>query len=209
MLHAHDIRDFLYEAAPRDRWLALADIYALVESRHDLDSEDLRPVSDRHPQPRWKRNVRAVLQDIKNRDVEWERPAKYRFPSQADELGRGEIDAAALADELIGLEGAKRARLVVHRAREKRLRARKIEQARRSGGGRLRCEVDRCGFDFQAVYGYLGRDYAQVHHLLPLSDRDDAAPTSLADLAVVCANCHAMIHLGGDNRPLATLIPVR
>jgi hypothetical protein len=29
----------------------------------------------------------------------------------------------------------------------------------------------------------------------------------LKDLAVVCANCHVMIHMGGKCRPLAGLIP--
>jgi predicted HNH restriction endonuclease len=31
----------------------------------------------------------------------------------------------------------------------------------------------------------------------------------LADLAVVCANCHVMVHLGGGSRALETLIPGR
>ena len=29
----------------------------------------------------------------------------------------------------------------------------------------------------------------------------------LKDLAVVCANCHAMIHIGGKCRPLAVVNP--
>ena len=82
MLHLPDIRKFLYEAAPRDLWLDLDELYSLVASGHEFDSEDLRPVTDQHPEPRWKRNVRAVLQDIKKRDVEWEKPARYRFKSR-------------------------------------------------------------------------------------------------------------------------------
>ena len=67
--------------------------------------------------------------------------------------------------------------------------------------------VSKCGFDFEAVYGELGRDYAQVHHLKPLADRTKPSQTKLDDLAVVCANCHAMIHRGGKCRPLDKLIP--
>jgi predicted HNH restriction endonuclease len=40
-----------------------------------------------------------------------------------------------------------------------------------------------------------------------LSARDKDEPTALVDLAVVCANCHAMIHRGGKNRKLSRLIP--
>ena len=51
------------------------------------------------------------------------------------------------------------------------------------------------------------RHYAQVHHLQPLSDRTMPGKTSLDDLAVVCANCHVMIHRGGNCRALTNLIP--
>jgi len=56
-----------------------------------------------------------------------------------------------------------------------------------------------CGFDFEAAYGALGHHYIECHHLNPLSERPeeeqlDGATTSLEDLAVVCANCHRMLH---------------
>jgi predicted HNH restriction endonuclease len=66
--------------------------------------------------------------------------------------------------------------------------------------------VPRCGFDFERAYGELGRGYAHVHHKRPLSERDGDEVTRLEDLAVVCANCHAMIHLGNQCRPLDALI---
>ena len=82
MLHLHDIRRILHESAPRDRWLDLDEIYALVASGREFDVEDLRPVTDRYREPRWKRNVRAVLQELKKHDIEWEKPARYRFGSR-------------------------------------------------------------------------------------------------------------------------------
>jgi predicted HNH restriction endonuclease len=66
----------------------------------------------------------------------------------------------------------------------------------------LACEVPGCQFDFQESYGKLGENYAQVHHIRPLADREGISTTRVIDLRVVCANCHAMIHLGGKSRSL-------
>jgi 5-methylcytosine-specific restriction protein A len=54
-----------------------------------------------------------------------------------------------------------------------------------------------CGFDFEAVYGELGRSFIEAHHLTPLADlpEDEPAPQDpQKDFAVLCANCHRMIH---------------
>jgi hypothetical protein len=115
--------------------------------------------------------------------------------------------APELDEEVSLLEGAQRQRLVVHRHREQVLRVKKIGQALAANEGRLACEVPGCGFDFFAVYGELGRKYAHVHHLLPLGSREQPSRTSLSHLAIVCANCHAMIHRGGECRPINDLIP--
>lgn len=64
----------------------------------------------------------------------------------------------------------------------------------RTGG--MACSV--CRFDFEAAYGDVGHDFAEVHHLKPLSLRDPAAEhTHVSELAVVCANCHRMLHRDG------------
>jgi hypothetical protein len=57
--------------------------------------------------------------------------------------------------------------------------------------GRLSCEV--CGFDFSERYGPLGDGFIECHHTTGLADGGERETTT-ADLAVVCANCHRMIH---------------
>lgn len=105
------------------------------------------------------------------------------------------------------MEGEEWEAVVRHREREQRLRAAKIAAAiAASRDGRLRCEVPKCEFDFEAVYGSTGAGYAHVHHLRPLASLVAPERTRLADLAVVCANCHAMIHRFGASRPLKGLI---
>jgi predicted HNH restriction endonuclease len=104
-------------------------------------------------------------------------------------------------------EGRIQKRLSVHRSRERSLRAAKLAAAiAKSPDGHLRCEVPGCGFDFEAVYGKLGAGFAEVHHLRPLAQMDGPVETTLGDLAVVCANCHRMIHLGGECRKMTGLV---
>jgi hypothetical protein len=56
-----------------------------------------------------------------------------------------------------------------------------------------------CAFDFVKKYGNLGRGYAECHHLSPLSERPPSQwtktiTTNVDEVAVLCANCHRMIH---------------
>lgn len=58
--------------------------------------------------------------------------------------------------------------------------------------GCLVCEV--CGFDFFQTFGERGREFIECHHTLPVSVLGEHGKTSLSELALVCANCHRMIH---------------
>jgi 5-methylcytosine-specific restriction enzyme A len=150
-------------------------------------------------------------------DVYWHTPASgieigvaagaelnARWLAYAD----GTAASKAVEDDAVrALEGEERLVMVLHRSRERALREAKLATARREApDGRLRCEVPGCGFDFHERYGAIGEGYAQVHHLQPLADLDGPKEMTLADLAVVCANCHAMIHRGGRCSPLIELI---
>ncbi len=58
--------------------------------------------------------------------------------------------------------------------------------------GKLDCEV--CGFDFYEIYGELGKGFMECHHRKPLHEIQEETMTSLNDLALVCSNCHRMLH---------------
>lgn len=112
------------------------------------------------------------------------------------------------AEDDEGHEGDVKQRLVKHRRRESRMRNQKITDVLHKNNDRLICEVPNCGFDFHAKYKELGTGFAEVHHNKPLSEAPrKGRVVRLADLAIVCANCHRMIHRGGQCRPLANLIP--
>ncbi len=84
-------------------------------------------------------------------------------------------------------------RVVSHIRRErnpKLVKAKKDEVLKKFG--KLCCEV--CDFDFAAKYGELGNEFCEAHHLKQLSKIDGKVKTKLEDLAIVCSNCHRIIH---------------
>jgi 5-methylcytosine-specific restriction protein A len=91
-------------------------------------------------------------------------------------------------------EGVEEGRLLYrqHRTYERDhglVKRKKADTARR--GAPLACEV--CGFDFEQAWGDLGRDFIECHHRVPLS-QGGPTTTKLSDLALVCPNCHRMLH---------------
>lgn len=77
-----------------------------------------------------------------------------------------------------------------HVARERS--ARLVRLRKQQARGDLRCQA--CGFDFAAVYGPLGEGYIECHHVRPVSELRAGETTRVQDLALVCANCHRMLH---------------
>ena len=65
---------------PRGRWVELGEIYRIVESNLSLDREDFEWQSPSSDIPKWKRNVRNVLQHRKRTgEIEWDGQARYRI----------------------------------------------------------------------------------------------------------------------------------
>jgi 5-methylcytosine-specific restriction protein A len=56
----------------------------------------------------------------------------------------------------------------------------------------LACEA--CGFDFAAHYGDRGRGFIECHHTMPIATLAEGHKTHINHLALVCANCHRIIH---------------
>jgi len=58
--------------------------------------------------------------------------------------------------------------------------------------GRLQCEA--CSFDFAEAYGPIGDGIIDIHHTKPVHTLKPGETTKLAELALLCANCHRIIH---------------
>jgi 5-methylcytosine-specific restriction protein A len=127
---------------------------------------------------------RALLNSIAEEIIEISNDSKKR-----EEILSVEEDEQTWYDSVV--EGSILYKL--HKLRERSLKivARKKKQALDTFG-KLACEV--CEFDFFMRYGELGADFIECHHRRPLSSLKAASITSLEDLALVCANCHRMLH---------------
>lgn len=96
-------------------------------------------------------------------------------------------------DDTEAPEGRILTRIHLSRERNRHLAAKKKAVVFDSAGT-LICEV--CGFDFGQRYGSLGKGFMECHHTIPLSTLAPGSRTRLEDLALVCANCHRMLHRG-------------
>jgi len=82
----------------------------------------------------------------------------------------------------------------VHTVRERnttivRLKKEKFQDENR---GLLFCEA--CDFDFADRYPRHGDGYIECRHIKPLSELRPGEETTPDDLALLCSNCHRMVH---------------
>jgi hypothetical protein len=66
------------------------------------------------------------------------------------------------------------------------------KKLRMKADSKLHCEV--CDFSFVETYGDVGLGFIEAHHLVPLAKVLGRRHTRVADMALVCSNCHRMLH---------------
>ena len=119
------------------------------------------------------------------------------------------LEVREMTDELMHLHSAtlvETRQYRLHRRIERNPLAARL--AKRMLGTCCQC----CKFDFEAAYGVLGAGYIEAHHLKPLSELTEGQVVRYdvaTDFAVLCANCHRMIHRQSDPADLAGLREAR
>ena len=91
-------------------------------------------------------------------------------------------------EETVKTEGARKTIMINTYERDRSLREKKIK----ANNGDCTCSI--CGFNFEKVYGDIGKGFIHVHHLQALSEIGSAHEVKLDKLILVCPNCHAMLH---------------
>jgi len=80
MTRLPEIWDCLRNNLAKGQWIALGDIYSLIGKNINLDEEDYEWQSPTSDIPKWKRNVRNVLQYRKGTgEMEWDGHGSYRM----------------------------------------------------------------------------------------------------------------------------------
>lgn len=156
--------------------------------------------------------MKGLTRGNKDEAAVWE-----EFSSDRERLATvaGAIRAAVASDEATelqtvddeGIEEAAEGRILtrLHRSRERNRKLVVTKKARAMrDGGRLTCEG--CDFDLAETYGERGEGFMEVHHTRPVHEIRPDHVTRLTDLALVCANCHRMIHA---RRPWLTIEELR
>jgi 5-methylcytosine-specific restriction protein A len=92
--------------------------------------------------------------------------------------------------DIVAGEGGVALRAHLRRERDPKLRRSKLADTKKRGLP-VACEV--CSFDYAQTYGAHGLDYIECHHRVPLHVTGETK-TRLGDLALLCSNCHRMIH---------------
>ena len=133
--------------------------------------------------------LRADLQTI----VRAYRALTYRGGIDAD------VDSQSDVAEEFGIPAGapvtETRKYVYHRKIERNRTA--ARQAKKFHG--TRCQA--CDLDFGERYGELGKGFIEAHHLRPIATLQEGVAVKYniaGDFAVLCSNCHRMIHRSSD-----------
>lgn len=88
-----------------------------------------------------------------------------------------------------------------HKTRERNSKV--VELAKRNFKklhGKLFCQI--CKFDFEKTYGNVGKNFIEGHHTIAVSDMPPDYKTKPEEIAMLCGNCHRMVH---KKRPWLTI----
>ena len=130
----------------------------------------------------------------------WQRFSSYFIQTEQPSVA---ITAALINEleisnpELTVTEGE--LRLVSHLVKERNREIVKEKKRLAIKDNILHCEV--CKFSFAQIYG---ADFIECHHLSPIGE-SGVRETKLEDLALVCANCHRMLHSKFDGHYLTII----
>jgi hypothetical protein len=128
-------------------------------------------------------------------------PGYRRMRPSAPTVDSAEGDSLGLTDAFE--EGGVKFQL--HRRKESNRNAvRRKKEIVQDKHGRLICEV--CDSDFAQVYGALGAGFAECHQRIPLAGLEENHRTRLSELAIVCSNCHRVLH---RSRPMLSVEELR
>jgi predicted HNH restriction endonuclease len=202
-------RVFLWESGGRSRVIGFAEVASIDGAKRGKWRFRVKYLTQRFATMPGIAELRSAPQ---LKDTSFLRPGIFRTvypltPKQAaviynvvtssnpsDNIWRDLLRTPKLPDVDLTLSGSEgKRRLVTHLQTERAsdLAQAKKNQFRAKNSGKLSCECCRRTF---AEYGEHHEAMFEVHHVKPLGKTKKQSVTKLIDLAVLCSNCHRVIH---------------
>lgn len=148
------------------------------------------------PVIQWTATTHTHYPDARGGLINWQTKSAFEIsPEPAKKYGLRELiayyvkddDEPDVANSMEAMEGLIHEVTILSHGRNASLRRAALANSKGA------CEA--CSIVFTTMLGGMGVHVLQVHHRQQLALRDVPSVTRLEDLAVVCANCHALIHM--------------
>lgn len=180
-----NIEHDLIDTNPKHRWGRKMKVLARTKEFVKPFNFDLRAVNQGH-------TYSVGLLDKKNEKEAIQKTLwngfKPFFNNEAYEEYINEICASIVDENFEVLESKEGAwNYAMHRFRE---RDRTLINKKKASTNPLVCEC--CTFDFSKTYPDLGNGFIECHHIIPINKGERIS--KLEHLALVCSNCHRMLH---------------
>lgn len=179
-------KQYLDSASPKNDYFCEIENYIPFSRAvpFKIAGEPIEQIPESRASNYWRDGVRPISKDVYDRILDL---AAIDFDNEDDRSATNDLNQGREVSHESLSEGNKKERFTSYYERNPKLR----QQAVLIHG--YSCHV--CGFNFKEVYGEHGEGYIHVHHLKPISETEgEQVINPKNDLAVLCANCHAMIH---------------
>ena len=148
-------------------------------------------LQDLSDEPRLQADLRHIVRAY--------RALTFRGGIEADPLSQGDVAEEFKPGGSLTLVETRRYAL------HKRIERNRMATRRAKQHHGTTCQA--CDLNFADRYGEIGQGFIEAHHLRPISSLDEGVATELNvadDFAVLCSNCHRMIHRTDDPSDLVT-----
>ena len=169
-----------------------------------MDIEQIKQISDKYPDLGLAIQAHAdeIRKGVNSTTIRKTANAIVQF--QTDIFGKTNVGSAVVLEEyhakpetdeeaeIVGMEGRILTRMHVYKERNRNIALMAKRFYKSKNGGKLTCQA--CGLDPIELYGNEGEKCIEAHHIVPIEELQPDTPTSVRDLAMVCASCHRIIH---------------
>jgi hypothetical protein len=190
-----NIEHDLIKTIPKHRWGRKMKVLARTKEFVKPLNFDLRAVNQGHTYSVELLDKKNEKETIQKRLWNGFKPFfnNEAYGKYIDEIYANVVDEAV--DDIEAIEGAWN--YAMHRFRE---RDRTLVNKKKTTTP-LVCEC--CTFDFSKTYPDLGNGFIECHHKIPIHRGERI--TEIKDLALVCSNCHRMLHRKNKNNDYYTV----